>query len=271
VSALSVFAFGEQVVRIADRDGAPWFVGRDVCACLAIKNERHAVGRLPADEKDVVIGDTLGGKQEMVIISEAGMYRLVLTSRTEPAERFKTWVVQDVLPSIRRTGAYRLPGAANDAAPADGIAALFETERGCSTINAKLALVRTAGRTFGPLAAQEAWRRIDLPDVAPEASPHYRPAPDPGMARWIADRVELMPMETAQVGDLYADYVHWCRWFDGATARDEHLFRQFLADRGAVIDGERNETVRGMQLREAQSMHEHASGDVVRFFKARKR
>lgn len=99
MGSLAVFAFGEQMVRISDQSGAPWFVGRDVCASLGHKNLRQVLARLPDDEKGVLNVDTLGGEQEMTIISEPGMYRLVLTSRTEAAERFKKWVVSDVLPA----------------------------------------------------------------------------------------------------------------------------------------------------------------------------
>lgn len=252
MSALSVFAFGEQVVRVSDRNGSPWFVGRDVCAGLAIKNERHALGRLPDDEKGVVIGDTLGGKQEMIIISEAGMYRLVLTSRTEPAERFKTWVVSEVLPSIRRTRSYKMPLPANDPDEPSDLAALLETASGCRTVNAKIALVRTAGNTFGMLAAQRAWRRCNLPDVAPEASAHFIGEMDAGLVAWFDERAELAPAIGTPVAELYADYLRWCRWFGGTTARDEHHLLHLLRSKGLEIDIAG--TARGVALNPPPSM-----------------
>ena len=96
--------FGE--VRTADRGGAPWFVAADVCRALEIGNSRQALTRLDDDEKDVISNDTLGGKQEMAVVSEAGLYTLVLSSRKPEAKTFKRWVTHEVLPSIRQHGAY---------------------------------------------------------------------------------------------------------------------------------------------------------------------
>lgn len=96
--------FGE--VRVAEIDGEPWFIAADVCRALDVKNGRDAVSRLDDDEKGVALTDTLGGKQEMAAVSEAGLYALVLSSRKPEAKAFKRWVTHDVLPSIRKHGAY---------------------------------------------------------------------------------------------------------------------------------------------------------------------
>lgn len=96
--------FGE--VRVAEIDGEPWFIAADVCRALDVKNGRDAVSRLDDDEKGVALTDTLGGKQEMAVVSEAGLYALVLSSRKPEAKAFKRWVMHDVLPSIRKHGAY---------------------------------------------------------------------------------------------------------------------------------------------------------------------
>lgn len=94
-------------MRLIDREGEPWFVLADVCRVLAITNSRNAAARLDDDEKGVHQADTPGGKQNLTIINEPGMYRLVLRSDKPAAKRFQKWVVKDVLPSIRKTGAYR--------------------------------------------------------------------------------------------------------------------------------------------------------------------
>lgn len=93
-------------VRVAEIDGEPWFIAADVCRALDVKNGRDAVSRLDDDEKGVALTDTLGGKQEMAAVSEAGLYALVLSSRKPEAKAFKRWVTHDVLPSIRKHGAY---------------------------------------------------------------------------------------------------------------------------------------------------------------------
>jgi len=93
-------------VRVLDRDGQAWFVLSDVCSALAIANNRHAATRLDEDEKGVVNSDTLGGPQALTVVNEAGLYSLILTSRKPEAKQFKRWVTHEVLPTLRRTGAY---------------------------------------------------------------------------------------------------------------------------------------------------------------------
>jgi prophage antirepressor-like protein len=73
---------------------------------FGVSNGRDAISRLDNDEKGVGNIDTLGGKQDLVIINESGLYSLVLTSRKSEAKRFKKWVTGEVLPSIRKTGSY---------------------------------------------------------------------------------------------------------------------------------------------------------------------
>lgn len=91
-------------VRAIMRDGEPWFVAADVCKALEIANNRDALTRIDDDEKGVALADTLGGKQEVAIVNEPGLYSLVLGSRKPEAKAFKRWVTSDILPSIRRTG-----------------------------------------------------------------------------------------------------------------------------------------------------------------------
>lgn len=93
-------------VRVVDVNGEPWFVAKDVCECLDIGNSRDAVAALDEDEKGVDSIDTPGGAQEMSIISEAGLYSLILRSRKPEAKAFKRWITHEVLPAIRKTGGY---------------------------------------------------------------------------------------------------------------------------------------------------------------------
>ena len=96
-------------IRVVEQSGAPWFVGKDVCDCLEIGNSRDAAASLDDDEKGVALIDTLGGKQEMSIISEPGLYSLVLRSRKPEAKAFKRWIVHEVLPAVRKHGGYLTP------------------------------------------------------------------------------------------------------------------------------------------------------------------
>lgn len=108
-TALQIFTneeFGD--IRVVMRDGEPWFVATDVCRALDISNTSDAIARLDDDEKGVVLTDTLGGKQSVSIISEAGLYTLVLSSRKPEAKKFKRWITHEVVPSIRKTGSYSI-------------------------------------------------------------------------------------------------------------------------------------------------------------------
>lgn len=96
-------------VRVIEREGEPWFVAADVCKALEISNSRDALSRIDEDEKGVASTDTLGGKQDMTIVNESGLYSLVLGSRKPEAKQFKRWVTHDVIPSIRKHGAYMTP------------------------------------------------------------------------------------------------------------------------------------------------------------------
>jgi prophage antirepressor-like protein len=106
MNELQLFNFEGKDVRTVIKNKEIWFVGKDVCDVLGVSNGRDAISRLDDDEKGVGNIDTLGGKQDLVIINESGLYSLVLTSRKSEAKRFKKWVTGEVLPSIRKTGSY---------------------------------------------------------------------------------------------------------------------------------------------------------------------
>lgn len=106
MNSLTVFQFDNNQVRIITLNNEPWFVAKDLCQVLGISKHRDAVSRLDDDERESFKLDTLGGKQDMVIVSESGMYALVLTSRKPEAKVFRKWITSDVLPTIRKTGTY---------------------------------------------------------------------------------------------------------------------------------------------------------------------
>ena len=99
--------FGE--VRTVEINGEPWLVGKDVAAALGYKEPTKAVReKVDPEDKGVSKIDTPSGTQDMLIINESGFYSLVLSSKMPKAKRFKRWVTADVLPAIRRNGAYEL-------------------------------------------------------------------------------------------------------------------------------------------------------------------
>ena len=102
--------FGQ--VRAIMKDGEPWFVAADVCKALEVGNPSQALTRLDDDEKFTTIISNDGaasGISSLAFVNEPGLYTLVLGSRKREAKSFKRWVTHDVVPSIRKTGAYMTP------------------------------------------------------------------------------------------------------------------------------------------------------------------
>jgi hypothetical protein len=98
-------------IRVVMVDDAPWFVASDVAALLEYRNAPDMTRMLDEDEKDTQIVRTLGGGQEMTVISESGLYSAVLRSRKPEARQFRKWVTAEVLPAIRKTGRYEVQAA----------------------------------------------------------------------------------------------------------------------------------------------------------------
>lgn len=99
------FVFEGERVRSLLIDGEPWFVGRDVAQVLGYAKPENAIGRHCKGPLKRGI-PTLGGIQEMAVIAERDVYRLIFSSKLPSAERFEEWVVSEVLPSIRKRGIY---------------------------------------------------------------------------------------------------------------------------------------------------------------------
>lgn len=110
------FSYDDRPVRVVERDGDPWWVAKDVCNILDIVNIGNVLAALDDDEKDSIhITDGNRGNPNKAIVSEAGLYSLILRSRKPEARAFKRWVTHEVLPSIRRRGGYLTPEAAEQA------------------------------------------------------------------------------------------------------------------------------------------------------------
>lgn len=94
-------------LRVAEQGGETWFVARDVCDALGLRNVGQAAERLDPDEaSSIILNDGTPGNPRKIVVNEAGLYTLVLSSRKPEARAFKRWVTHEVLPSIRRDGAY---------------------------------------------------------------------------------------------------------------------------------------------------------------------
>lgn len=109
---IQVFTYQRSEVRTVELNGEPWFVLKDVCEVLGIADHKVTARRLDADEVcQTPLIDSMGRQQETTIITESGLYNVILRSDKPEAKPFRKWVTSEVLPSIRRHGAYMTPEA----------------------------------------------------------------------------------------------------------------------------------------------------------------
>lgn len=109
-NALQVFNFEKRDVRVVMKGSEPWFVAKDVCEVLELSNPSEALKGLDDDERGslrISEGTSpAGGNPNMNIISESGLYTLIMRSNKPEAKRFRKWVTSEVLPALRKTGSY---------------------------------------------------------------------------------------------------------------------------------------------------------------------
>ena len=108
--SLIPFEYSGRQVRVIDRDGDPWFIAKDACDVLGLDNVGQALAGLDDDERGfITIADGTPGNPNRAIVSEPGLYSLILRSRKPEARAFKRWVTHEVIPSIRKTGSFAIP------------------------------------------------------------------------------------------------------------------------------------------------------------------
>lgn len=126
MSSIDVFNYGAgQSVRTVMIDGEPWFVARDVASILGYVNAADAIAAHCKGVANHYSLPTAGGNQQVRIISEPDMLRLIVNSNLPAADRFERWVFEDVLPTIRKTGSYSTTPAL-DPTSLDGVALILE-------------------------------------------------------------------------------------------------------------------------------------------------
>lgn len=110
MSDIQTFNYNSNEVRTIQCDGNPWFVLKDVCQILGLGTPARVAERLDGDEVSLAhITDSIGRQQETTIINESGLYSVILRSDKPEAKPFRKWVTSEVLPSIRKHGAYLTP------------------------------------------------------------------------------------------------------------------------------------------------------------------
>ena len=239
VHAFSTFNFEAYHVRVIDMNSEPWFVGLDVCEALGHRNTKHALSRLDDDERtSLEIADALGRLQPTTVINEAGVWRLVLTSRVEGAEAFKHYLVHEILPRWRRGKLAELPGQA-PATPAP----LPDTAM--KAADDYLAAARAAGYSPDYIARVARWRaQVALGKNVPAPRPpklaalpapvQALPAPEPAR---VAQRYDFRPLLGEFIRYVDGREVHG--WVKGRLNPDWFpAKRQLLRDLGYVVPAE---------------------------------
>lgn len=151
-----VFTFPEtaQHVRSVMIDGLPWFVGRDVAHVLGYSNPSRDVARHTTErQRGMYRIGTPSGDQDVVVISEPGIYRLVMRSNLEAAVQFQDWLSEEVLPSLRQTGSYS--AAPREMTKLEALQAAIESEEGRLAAEARVAQLEPAARSWQVLASGE--------------------------------------------------------------------------------------------------------------------
>lgn len=110
MNQITPFNYGDNLIRVVNDEttGDPLWVAKDVCSVLEYKEVSKTVAKLDDDEKGTKKIRTLGGDQDMMCVTESGLYTLILRSNKPEAKPFKRWVTHEVLPAIRKTGSYAL-------------------------------------------------------------------------------------------------------------------------------------------------------------------
>ena len=119
MSNLKIYKYGSSELRTIEKDGGLWWVLKDVCDVLGLSNPTMIASRLDEDEKDIFktkpdLGMDIPNRG-MTIINESGLYNVILRSDKPEAKKFKRWVTHEVLPTIRRHGAYMTDKALEEA------------------------------------------------------------------------------------------------------------------------------------------------------------
>lgn len=210
-AVLQSFIYEAEAVRVVMLEDKPWWVAADIAAQLGYRHTPSMVRMLGDHQKGVHKAHTLGGDQELTIISEGGLFKCILRSKRPEAEKFGDWVTDELLPTLRLTGRYEI---ANDA-----IVEHPQMPDEIDALRTKLAIAREARIVFGLKHARRAWRLIGLlPELTGgmdegSAQSHFVPAViahlHKSVCDWLEVRTESVPGHRVPSQALYADYIDW--------------------------------------------------------------
>lgn len=204
---LQVFSYNGADVRTVEKDGQPWWVLKDVCEVLELDSPHKVANRLDDDEKGRNLIPTPGGKQEMAVINESGLYNVILRSDKPQAKPFRKWVTSEVLPTIRKTGQYNASAKPNKALE------IKETNARVRLSNQflKLAKVDTLSREYKNILvakAAEALTGVQLIPLPVSSQKMYS-------ATEIADMLGVTAQKIGKISNQYdmktSEYGEWYR------------------------------------------------------------
>jgi len=228
------FYYSENEIRIiTDSQGEPWFVAKDVCDVLGLDNITWALNGLDEDELTLEKLNSGGQTREMKLISESGLYTLIIRSNKPQAKAFRRWVTHEVLPAIRKTGGYSAAGfnssckERNQAAKRILLAhKVIENElRVCKRIGVDVLTARK-------LAVENAREATGI-DYAPLLPAAPRQCHD-----FLAECCELDPFFFVPTLELYRSYRDW------AAERPSSLSERMFVENLLAVPGIRKERPR---------------------------
>lgn len=253
MSTLIPFDFDQHPVRaVAADDGSAWFVGRDVTSALGYANDADAMSRHCKGVVKRYSLPTAGGIQNVRLISEPDLYRLVVGSRLPAAERFERWVFEDVLPTIRRTGSYFAHPAAADMRGVNTAFWLIPTTvRAARSLGLpREAAIGAANRTVASLTGVDAMALLGIEAAAVDALSAPKPEADFLLA-WehgtvvLVDGQPPLPFVPCTGRQLYTAYLAWWRREDRARRpAGETQFVGFVGQLPGWIAGRPHQTYR---------------------------
>lgn len=228
MSTLTPFTYTDRTVRTVLIDGEAWFVAKDVCDVIGISKPRDAFAQLDDDERASTAVDTLGGSQNMSIVNEAGVYSLMLISRSPAVKPFKRWLTHEVLPAIRKTGQY---GSAVPASFAEALELAASQQREIEAAETALAIAAPKVEAFDDFMESDGTYTLaaaakSLADVTGGIGRNT-------LMGWLRDHGVLMRDNTP-----YQRYSHWFKVVVSTYDRNgvEHATRVTYV-RPAGLDG----------------------------------
>ncbi len=182
---IQAFDFNERAVRCIMKDGEPWWVAKDVCEVLDIQNVTQAIERLDEDERSMFF---LGRQGDANIISESGLYTLILRSNKPEARSFRRWVTHEVLPTLRKTGHYSID---------ENLMRLIKLSRGNVS---KAFMERLVSKAAG------------FSEVHADLSEERRGDPklEALILRFVEEECEQDPEKKVSRQDFYRAFQRWC-------------------------------------------------------------